>query len=356
MKKQVLAIAIAGAMALPAAAMADAAVYGKIHTSIDYQNSNTDATGTNSKSGLGLVSNSSRFGIKGSHDLGNGLKAIFQVENGFSEQSGDGKLSNRNTFIGLSGGFGTALIGRHDTPMKSLGRKTDLFGDQVGDTRNTMSLKLNGSSGFDIRPAQVLAYVSPKFGGFQVVGAYIFDAGTKNASGYSLLGQYGMGPLYVGLAYESHGKGMYTGGTKAETAVRLGATYKIAAFKVVGYYENASNLGGVENFTSNGEKASANAYGLGGQYTFMGNNHVKVQYNVVDPKGSKNNGSQAAVGFQHDFTKQVSAYVDYAQMTNDDNATFVPWGGGHGGELSGVQPVAAGQNPSALSAGMWVKF
>ncbi len=47
--------------------------------------------------------------------------------------------TNRNSFIGLSGNFGTTLVGRHDTPLKLVGRKADLFGDQIGDSRNLIT-------------------------------------------------------------------------------------------------------------------------------------------------------------------------------------------------------------------------
>ncbi len=72
----------------------------------------------------------------------------------------------RNTFVGLAGGWGTALMGRHDTPMKISTGKLDLFADTMAD--------YNGTVGFrDLRADNAVAYISPSFAGFTFAGAII---------------------------------------------------------------------------------------------------------------------------------------------------------------------------------------
>lgn len=159
-----------------------------------------------------------RIGVKGSEDLGNGLKAIYQVEFGINLndtnsnvlQNGD-TVSYRNTFVGLAGdAWGTALVGRHDTPMKISTGKLDLFADTMAD--------YNGTVGFrDLRADNVVAYISPSWSGFQLAGAIVPSGGATGggqglnfeedslAGAYSLAGIYSNGPFYASVAYESLG-------------------------------------------------------------------------------------------------------------------------------------------------------
>ena len=139
MKKSLIALAVAGSFAAPAAfaATANVDIYGVMNIAIE----DTDVSGRD----LNVVDNFSRIGFKGSEDLGGGLKAIWQIESQLSNNAQDGvggaydagttgdSLGNRNTFIGLSGGFGTVLAGRHDTPYKIATGKYDIFGDTIAD-------------------------------------------------------------------------------------------------------------------------------------------------------------------------------------------------------------------------------
>jgi len=154
-----------------------------------------------------------RIGVKGSEDLGNGLKAIYQVEFGINLSdtndtipSGADSITYRNTFVGLAGNWGTFLVGRHDTPMKISTGKLDLFADTMAD--------YNGTVGFDdIRADNAIAYISPSWGGFSFAGAIIAPGGATAigveninsdslASAYSLAAIYSNGPFYGSVAYE----------------------------------------------------------------------------------------------------------------------------------------------------------
>jgi predicted porin len=160
-----------------------------------------------------------RFGLKGSEDLGNGLKAIYQIEIGID--FGDANIpggnnetfSVRNSFVGLAGGFGTALVGRHDTPMKISTGKLELFSDTVAD--------YNGTVGFtDYRTDNTIAYISPSFSGFSFMGAMVAPGGGTAGSGmninsdsiagaYSLAAIYNNGPFYASAAYEALSNEMF---------------------------------------------------------------------------------------------------------------------------------------------------
>lgn len=161
-------------------------------------------------------SRANRLGVKGSEDLGNGLKAIYQVELGLNLTaaddniaSGNNGISYRNSFVGLAGDFGTVLVGRHDTPLKISSGKLDMFSDTMAD--------YNGTVGFDdVRADNVVAYISPSFSGFSFAGAVVAPGGAtigeglnvdndSLASAYSLALIYNNGPFYGSAAYESLG-------------------------------------------------------------------------------------------------------------------------------------------------------
>ncbi len=252
MNKRLITLAVAAALVAPTAAMADAILYGKLHVSIDYadvtnaiapaygfardadNNVILDANGNPSlvvvhpgvdfkgwgvSKGNGYIpgeSRANRIGVKGSEDLGNGLKAIYQVELGVSLRdtnndldSGADAITMRNSFVGLAGDWGTFLVGRHDTPLKISTGPLDLFADTMAD--------YNGTVGFqDIRADNAIAYISPSWGGFQlalatVAGGGATATGDRNinsdsiSEAYSLAGIYKNGPFYASAAYESLG-------------------------------------------------------------------------------------------------------------------------------------------------------
>lgn len=237
MNKKLLTLAVAAAMVAPGAAMAEAILYGKLNVSIDYAEvSNVvlpqfevqdgqlvQTTLGQDFDGWGMSANgfipgekrANRIGVKGSEDLGNGLKAIYQVELGINlDDTNNNVLSNadaityRNTFVGLASDWGTALVGRHDTPMKISTGKLDLFADTMAD--------YNGTVGFrDLRADNVFAYISPSLAGFQLSGAIVPAGGAtgggnglntyENSLGetYSVAGIYSNGPFYASAAFEN---------------------------------------------------------------------------------------------------------------------------------------------------------
>ena len=156
-----------------------------------------------------------RLGVKGSEELGGGLKAIYQIEIGINANDTNNNLINnadtfsyRNTFVGLAGGWGTALMGRHDTPLKISTGKLDLFADTLAD--------MNATVGFqDLRADNVVAYISPSLSGFTLAGAVVPAGGSTGGlgdqntesdqinGGWSVAGIYSNGPFYASAAYES---------------------------------------------------------------------------------------------------------------------------------------------------------
>jgi predicted porin len=184
-------------------------------------NGRSSGTGSSPDGYLRGAPRSNRVGVKGSEDLGSGLKAIYQVEFGVqladtnaNIASGGDNVTMRNSFVGLAGDWGTFLVGRHDTPLKISTGKLDLFSDTMAD--------YNGTVGFqDIRADNVVAYISPSFSGLSFAGAVVAPGGTELggsninadslAEAYSLALIYKNGPWYASAAYESISNEMYMG-------------------------------------------------------------------------------------------------------------------------------------------------
>src|SRR5690606_4341352 len=135
MQKKLLALAIAGALSAPLAAQAqNVQIYGLLQPSIDFVD-NGEGSGTF------VNSNASRLGFKGSEDLGNGLKAIFQLESALSfDERGQGtNWMNRDSWLGLAGSFGSITIGNHQPAYVKSTARLDPFADTIGDYNNIMS-------------------------------------------------------------------------------------------------------------------------------------------------------------------------------------------------------------------------
>jgi predicted porin len=358
MNKKLLPLAISAALAAgvaaPGAASADVTIYGKLHMSLDYFKSKHGPSDWpyDKISDVQVSSNSSRIGFKGSEELGGGLKAVWQIESGVNLNNGNGEWSSRNSFLGLSGGWGTVIAGKHDTPMKIVSRKLDPFGDTIFDTRAIMgSGSVAGSNQFNLRTNNTVAYISPSWGGFSVIGAYVADY-TDNSSrpsdndfkAYSASATYSNGPLYAAVAYEKHKAG---GSNSFEPSmVRGGVSYKFGAFKL-GF---AAEKGNKDSSDGNQVLESIDRWAgnVFGTYDF-GNNTIKLQYTKAGEAVNNDKSYMWSVGFDHKFSERTKIYAVGGQLNQDDDARYV-LGGGHNTNTFNTAPV--GENQNSISVGL----
>ena len=131
MKKSALALAVLAALSLnnSATAQTNVQVYGLIDAGVEAVNH----AGPNDHGVVRVISggkNTSRWGFRGTEDLGGGLKAVFQLEGGILLDTGatDGPLFKRQANVGLEGGFGRVVIGRSFTTTYDLVIKVDPMG------------------------------------------------------------------------------------------------------------------------------------------------------------------------------------------------------------------------------------
>src|SRR5450432_4073471 len=120
MNKKLIALAVAGACVVPAA-MAQTAnpvtLYGRIYVTFESVEAGGSAAGTLTRRER-VSDEASYLGVRGTEDLGGGLKAFFQLETGFKADQNDTTFAARNSGVGLQGAWGSVLLGRWDTPLK----------------------------------------------------------------------------------------------------------------------------------------------------------------------------------------------------------------------------------------------
>ncbi len=341
MKKTLIALAVAGVVAAPAAfaATSNVDVYGKLHMSVSLFDDQPAGT-----SDVQVSSNASRIGFKGSEDLGGGLAAIWQIESGVNLDEQNGGVANRNSFVGLKGGFGSVLLGNHDTPLKLVGRAVDLFGDTMADSRNVMG------GGSDARARNTVAYLSPSFSGLSFAGAYSTDfpgaavaAGdTDNRTVYNLSATYKNGPLFAGLGF-GDGDGHEAAGMGAQW--RVAAGFDMGNLKFVGQYDRLKDDNTILPLAMVGDY---DAWMLGVGYT-MGAMVFKANYMDGDFDNTAVDPQQWTIGVDYNLSKRTMAYALYA---NGENVALGAGAGSSDQILSGV----AGGDISAFSVGVVHNF
>jgi predicted porin len=307
--------------------MADATLFGKAHFIV--QNTDID-TGSSSTSGdvWSVDSIHSRVGVKGAEDLGNGLKAVYHFEFKVNQDSGSG-LGDRNQFVGLAGGFGTFLMGRHDTPLKMAQGKFDQFGDLPN---GDMASVIPGEDRVD----NVLAYVSPAMGGLTFVGAAVSgEQGDGSSLGdddalvglfdhISLAGLYSNGPIFASLAYNSYDLGVVTDADPS--LIRGTFIWNGGSWQVGGIFASMD----MDDLMDDSD-----AIGVSGNVKVGGAGKVKLQYLQGDTPtfsvgalgfspavnvsgGTEDETTQISVGYEHALSKRTTVHGGYTAYEEDN--------------------------------------
>lgn len=328
-KNALIAAAITAALAASANVSAETTVYGKVHASIASVSSD-DGT---SYGATEIKSNASRFGIKSSKELANGMtfKGQFEFEvdaAGDVTKSSEDLIKLRNTYVGLAGGFGEVRVGNHDTPHKMATSRLDVFGDTYADYNNIIQN--------DNRLGNVFAYIN-NFGSVGVAAAYHTGDDTATATGEnfaaatSVMVNYSEGPLYLAGAVESFAADDTGDADEKETASKFGVGYKLGALDLGLVYET------IAYETS---KDNTETY-LSAKYKMSGTTTLKAAYGMRDDGVSATDDEvMTAVGVDYKMDKSASVYALYAAGTDGGLAKK--------GKLAG--------DGSALSVGFVYKF
>jgi predicted porin len=245
MKKSLVALAV---LATTGAAMAQSNVtlYGRIDTSIGSEKLNGVST---SKMFSGNLT-STRWGLRGSEDLGGGLKAIFGLEQGFDSSDGTqaaGSAFDRQSIVGLSGGFGTVKLGRHDTSfddIRDLAVSSNLWDSEFTPTKIAYTA---GVPDYSSRASNQIRYESPSFGGFTVGVGYGLDETAspvkRDVLSYNL--RYRAGALDVGFGYQEQKHESVPATDREYTA--LSGAYNFGVARLSAGYNRAENGAGLKD-------------------------------------------------------------------------------------------------------------
>ncbi|MBN9204638.1 porin [Methylibium petroleiphilum] len=334
MKKSVLALAALGAFAGAASAQSSVTLYGRLDTAVTWTDSTIaeDRFTLNNHQPIG----GSRWGLKGSEDLGGGLKANFTLESGFNSDDGSlppsGKLFDRLAWVGLSSAsLGEIRLGRHDTLTRqlNLGYGSDLTaeGEITVVDANFAAGTVPVPTGrvlfqnFGFRVDNSVVYLSPSFGGFQVRGLVAAGEGATARQQGVLLG-YAAGPIKAGLSYEEYDDAPGGGGSAYNKVFTAGASYNFGVATVGLGYQNTSDFG--SNTAESGVIDDVDAYNVGvlvpfGSFEFRAQyTHSKVD---LDPGvgGGSNKNDKYGASLRYALSKRTTIYSAYLHRESDND-------------------------------------
>ena len=312
MKKTLIALAVLGATSSFAMAASNVTLYGRIDTGVVASDAKHADSTVDMKSGFRT---GSRWGIKGTEDLGNGYQAGFVLEQGFNSDDGSASDSNnqfnRESKLFVKGEFGEIGFGR----LGSLagGAQTNnmltgwAFGTSYGNGSWTKLAKGNG------RLNNAIAYVSPTVAGLKVSAMY--SNGIAKESGdfdeddhyYGIGAQYAFGGFTNSLIFEAVDK------VDAEKAylINLGMGYKLGDWTPMFAYQYNWQDGGNKDHVF---ALSAKAKAAGG--TFMiGARYLLGEYDgAVAGEEDKRRAWTINAGYEYPLSKRTTlwAYGGYA--------------------------------------------
>lgn len=391
MQKKIIALAVAGLMSGAAFAQSNVTVYGVVDLGQAWVKTDGAVGANKDQDSVGrLDNNSSHIGFKGTEDLGNGLKAMFQLETSVAPDNGDNatKWTDRDSYVGLAGNFGTVLAGTLTHPLRTMGIRVDILPGAAGfGTVSSITGKvaaLNAKTGADDRAKNAIAYVSPNFNGFTVIGAYVNgeyevdgaqadDGKSISQKAWQLAAQYENGPLWLAGAYHKtydFGAGptttstvnttlppglipvatatIHEGGGDDASVWRLAAQYKFAFGTTVSFlYDNTE----VDNL---GDRS---AWSLGANHT-IGAHTIGLQYAKnsefdLDGGGDLNDAAHIwTLGYQYAMSKRTTIHARYSKLSNDDGgkASF------YNNEVKNPFSATAGSDSTGFMVGLRHSF
>jgi len=332
MKKTLVAIA---ALAVVGAASAQSSVtlYGRIDASLASQRTTNTGfvAGVTTDVGAQIRSGAhtgSRWGLKGSEDLGGGLKAIFTLEQGFNIDNGTPSSTrefHRQAFVGLSGGFGSLTVGRQYDPIDNMYGAHDAFGYSGYGAMNyvfnsncaVLGLPAGSQGPGDCigRQDNSVFYTTPNMGGFSAGVMWApgenKTAATSAGKMWGLQAGYANGPINIGGTWQTN---KLNGGATAVKNWELGGSYDFSVAKAFLQFEG-SKIGGALDAKDTG-------YQIGAVIP-LGAPSVMVSYARENQKAGGTKYAEASglsLMVQYPLSKRTYVYAAYLNGEIDPTA------------------------------------
>lgn len=316
-------------------AQSSVTLYGVVDNSIEYQNGGDGAVTRAESSGY----YASRYGLKGSEDIGGGLHVNFQLEDGFSGANGAASNSadafNRQAWIGLSGSFGEVRFGLQNTPQY-------IFMNPELDPIAVMSMAspMNNFNSLTVRENNAISYFTPTIHG--VTAQFMVamrDATTKPSNGlqfYNAAVRYVSGPFRAAAGYEQADNAEGTSTLKLFSA---GTSMGIGKVRFYLAYHTESQTDGSIN---------REVFEVSGSYMATPFDQLALLYGYEHDRTSLgNNAQQIGLNYQHFLSRHSILYVSAGFIQNRDTGEFTL----NGTAYAGV-PVAPGSNTRGVIVGM----
>lgn len=346
MKKTLAAVAVLGAFAGSALA-ADVQLYGIVDEGLAYSHVDLDgaADATDSFSMNSGMQSGSRFGFKGTEDLGNGLTVGFVLENGFSADTGadNDTFFDREASLFIEGGFGKLAMGKIGSincgtsswaqigVLSAFGTSNwGGYSNQIGSTASTGGVMDN-----------TIAYQSPTFAGFTVFAQYSMgdDGDDKNISGsenessldryYAIGAKYANGPLTAYFAVDSVNYRTWNGKIADDIddslTVTLGGNYDFGVAQIffgAQYFDEVETFGSLVTKVDTDFAGKIKGYGLNLSANIpVAGGKIMAGLGYVDAEAadSVDNGDEfqryiVSAGYDYPFSKRTDAYVVASYM------------------------------------------
>ncbi len=391
MNKKLMALAVAGALAAPAAAFAQASnvqLYGRANLGFDQYQATGAAAGSafDFKSRSRIYDSGSRLGVRGTEDLGGGLKAMFVIESGANIDTGTangqsgspntstGTLASRDSYVGLGGTWGDVRFGR-----QSIFWVNGVIAQSGPNYINTDIPWYNGAgmgrvAGPTARTSNVVSYNSPTWTGFNFTVSYspnseaaVAGADT-NASIWGVTLRYN-GPIHAQWDYAVNQAA--TGGTTRRkitgNKIGIGWSYAPGALISVTWVQDKNDdNSAISGFSAAGDDIKQSHWGLNWEHTF-GNVQLLAMYSKLQKaSGCTESGTTTCantdatgymVGARYLFSKRTAIYASWNEVRNGSNQVADYAAAGYSSATGGtLAATSAGADPRILAIGVMHNF
>ncbi len=345
LRTKLVAVVVAGLLTAPIARAQEASVtlYGRVNLDLELVNGKQSGPGCPSQCPNPNVyrvnSNSSEFGIRGSEPLGNGISAIFQIENSISPTQGRGVVTGRDSYVGFYSPIGTFKMGYFLGPYDDI---LPIFGNVptlTSSILSTASLWAQGflgppeAGGFDDRLRESIRYDTPTMSGLNASFQYASYEGLlrPHSSAISTGVFYTNGPIQLGTAYEFHDR---IRGTPSEPlsdrafsvaaayqfeSVRVGAVYERLNYEATATTSLKRNLFGVSTTIDIGPGLFYAYVGRAGNGTGTSVDGTRIGGLT---KGVNTASTQWEVSYTYVLSGRTLAYAGYVKINNESNAAY----------------------------------
>lgn len=361
MNKKLMAVAVAGALAVPAVAFAQSNV--RISGRAQLSFSNVKATGATAGSSKDLKSrnrvddNSSRIRFAGTEDLGGGLRAIFRMEAGVNMDTGDVSRSNtgypasREGWLGLRASWGQLTLGKQNVWWTNFVDQT-----QANYINHGLQYATGGSGalrGPTTRTANDIKYTSPNWNGFRFSLNYAPNSEAAAAGADTDATITGVSAWYLGrqfLAEFNWAQNEAAGPSPATiTGTKFGFGWKYNPDSIVSLI-----LVRLEDENVAAMDRSLNSWQLNWSHMTGKWQWIAQVGASGDVTGNSQTGTKGyTMAAKYHFSKRTGAYISFTKVTNESAATYDYRGGGN---AVGITGASAGADPQIFAIGIQHNF